>query len=339
MTLEEFFNEYFKEEYSHPENKNAYNDFLELLRYAQILDSRHSKSLKACNYWIDSGFLTKDKCRVRSGKVGDYKREELLKKEILNKIEGLELYTYKNAIRESRLYPEKFEKALKNSKVWASSLERLSANESYNCFGLFTKNAIKNIVDSANELKNIDNVFLIQWVGPFESVESCKKWEKENSISNFEYNFYYGIGKPCRKQHVFYYIGKSEQKNVSSRIANESDPITRDFRQNDPIELWIGRFSKRNYRSYNEDEKKQNHDFVELAEWTLVHGFLQANPKLEPYLLNDKKKNKPKDFCCVVNQWHNKDGFRRRKRSEKASRIPGMILHYYKDDDVRTEDF
>jgi hypothetical protein len=203
---------------------------------------------------------------------------------------------------------------------------------------LFNKKAIELIVDSANDLKNIDNVFLIQWVGPFSSIQSCKDWEKTYSISDFEYNFYFGSGYPDKCKNKRYYIGKSEQKNVMNRVAGD-DPVNTLFRKHSEIELWIGRFSKRSYRTFLKDEKNINHKFVENAEWALVHGFLRKNPNLEDKLQNDKKRTKPKDYCCVVNQWYKKDMTRYKKRIKTAMYMPELILHYNDEDDVIIADF
>lgn len=331
MNIKEFFEKYIKAGYVDPANKKAFQDFISLLRGEGYLNKR-CKDLKASKYSVEQFLLTESRCEVRSG------AEERFKKEILSWIKDIELYTWKNAIQESRLYPEIFEKALKSSSVWNSSSNQLS--KKYSKYGLFKKNAIKKIVDAANSLKNIDNVFFIQWVGPFYSVADCRKWEKKYSISDYEYNFYFGKGMVRNCSRERYYIGKSEQRNVSNRVKDPTDPITKDFQKKDDIELWIGRFSKRTYRSFTEDEKNSNHEYVENAEWALVHGFLCQNPELEKYLKNDRKKTKPKEYCCVVNQWHNKKDMRRvLRRSDFVKLMPGLILHYCNEENVRIEDF
>ena len=328
MKLERFFDEYIKADYTDPRNKKAFESFVRLLKEGGYLNKK-CKDLKASKYSIDEGFLTKERCGVRSG------AEEWFKEEILSWIKETELYTWKSAIQESRLYPGIFEKALKLSSVWSSGSNQLS--KKYTTAGLFKENAIKKIVDAASKLKSVDNVFLIQWIGPFNSIQSCKKWEKTHSISDYEYNFYFGSGFPGNCKHERYYIGKSEQKNVMDRVAG-NDPVNKVFRKHRDFELWIGRFSKRNYRTFFKDEKNINHEFVEIAEWTLVHGFLCKNPELNDYLMNDKKRSKPKDYCCVVNQWYNKKDMQRLlRRSETAMRMPGLILHYCDEEDVRVE--
>ena len=330
MKLEFFFKKYMESDYSHPQSKRKYQDFVCLLREEGYLNKK-CKDLRASKYSIDEGFLTAGRCEVRSG------AEERFKKDILSWIKETGLYTWKNAIQESRLNPQIFEKSLKKSSVWASRQNRLS--EMYCTYGLFNERAIKLIVDTASKLKNVDNVFLIQWIGPFNSIESCKNWEKKHSISDFEYNFYFCSGFPDNCKHKRYYIGKSEQKNVMDRVAG-NDPVNTDFRKHSDIELWIGRFSKRNYRTFFKDEKNINHEFVEIAEWTLVHGFLCKNPQLNDYLMNDKKRSTPKDYCCVVNQWYNKKDMQRvLRRSGTARLMPGLILHYCDEEDVRVEDF
>lgn len=331
MKLEIFFKKNMESDYSYFRNKRNYQDFVSLLRKEGYLNKK-CRDLKASKYSIDEGFLTDGRCEVRSG------AEERFKRDILSWIKEIELYTWNNAIQESRLYPEIFEKALKLSSVWNSSSNQLS--KKHTKYGLFKKNAIKKIVDAANRLKNIDNVFFIQWVGPFYSVAACRKWEKKYSISDYEYNFYFGKGMVRNCSRERYYIGKSEQRNVSNRVKDPTDPITKDFQKKDDIELWIGRFSKRAYRSFTEDEKISNHEYVENAEWALVHGFLCQNPELEKYLKNDRKKTKPKECCCVVNQWHNQKDLKRvLRRSDLVKLMPGLILHYHNEEEVRVEDF
>jgi len=327
MKLKAFFERYLKDEYSHPENQKAYEDFLCFLREDGYLQKKR-RDLKASKYSIEEGFLTDGRSEVRSG------AEENFKKDILNWIKEDCFYTWKNAIQKSRLNLEIFKEALKKSRVWASGQNRLC--EKYCKFGLFREKAIELIVDAANDVKNIDNVFLIQWVGPFSSVEMCESWEKKNSISNYEYNFYFAAGIPRNCKSERYYIGKSEQKNVTSRIKDPKDPVTE---VKDRLkELWIGRFSQKSHRIFLESEKGINHKFVENAEWALIYGFKQQNH--DKKLINRKKITKPKNYCCIVNQWYDQKNMNRRtRRSEATKCMPGLILHYNDEDDVRIADF
>lgn len=43
------------------------------------------------------------------------------------------------------------------------------------------------------------NIFAINWIGPFSSVEQLKSWEKSNNQS-FEYSFYIITGKQISKK-------------------------------------------------------------------------------------------------------------------------------------------
>ena len=134
MKLEKFFKKYIKNDYTDPKNKQAFQCFISLLKEEGYLNKKY-KDLKASKYSIDEGFLTKRGCEVCSG------AEERFKKDILSWIKEIELYTWKRAIQESRLSPQKFEESLKKSSVWASRQNRLS--EMYCTFGLFNERAIK----------------------------------------------------------------------------------------------------------------------------------------------------------------------------------------------------
>ena len=48
------------------------------------------------------------------------------------------------------------------------------------------------------------NIFAINWIGPFSSVEQLKSWEKSNNQS-FEYNFYIITGKQKSKKKITKY--------------------------------------------------------------------------------------------------------------------------------------
>jgi hypothetical protein len=136
-------------------------------------------------------------------------------------------------------------------------------------------------------MDEIDKIFMIQWIGPFQTIDELKNWEKKNSIVN-EFCLYLLSGKEYRKKSTSLYCGKTEMQRLSSRYKNHKKyELIKDRELN----IWIGRFS---------NKKLATSDNIDIVE-TLIISHWQPN-------LNDKKKAHYPGFAiCVVNSWYKKD--------------------------------
>lgn len=325
MNLHDFFNEYMIG-YSRPDDKNAYKAFLEFLRDTNFLCKNSKRIHKPTQKYIKEGFFSAQKGVVVKG------REECLKDQIIKKIKDKGLLTYDQLLSKSGLKKEIFQKTLECEKIWIPNTKTYRKKCRYVKYSLFTKDAFNLIKLKAGELESIVDVYFIQWIGPFYSVDSCKTWELEHSIADYEFNFYYGRGKKRNGRKFCYYIGKSEMKNVNERISQSSDPVSKDFRKNAEVEIWIGRFSNPDLRRKKTDDdvvKKEKHERVEHVEWELISGFKESNSN--EVLLNEKKLTAPKQTCLIINQWYKSDDMSRYKRGVGSMKeMPAMFFYYEK---------
>ncbi len=322
ITLEKFFSKYFPE-YSIPGCKNAFDSFCCYLKSKKILNAK-KKCITPNTKTIENGYMRKKDSTIVLGKDGCFRDYicELMKDD--------DLWTWNQALEKKKIKPQHFKNALIKMKLWDDE-KHVFKNMAHRYgieFGLFSSKALNLIAQNSSDLKNIEHNFFIQWVGPFRSLDDCEKWEKENSISDKEYNFYYGMGKVPRAKLPSFYIGKSELKDVCNRMKQETDPIS-SFRDNASLEIWIGRFSNSNFRS--------KHKLVEIAEWALIYSFKKRNPLLEKRIINKRKLKEPKEFYSVVNQCFDKTTLDMRKKTEAMKYIPSMIFYYDKNN-VRISD-
>ncbi|MBR0032083.1 MAG: hypothetical protein IJP61_07335 [Treponema sp.] len=265
------------------------------------------------------------------------KEEEIdeLKVKIEDMLEssGTHYYTWKSAVKKTEL---------KRGIFYDTMIDLGFYDEDKDCYtergkktgieyGLLTDKILDIIEDKAGKFYNINDVFLIQWFGPFESIDKCQKWENNFGISKSEFNFYFAFGKikgKREKKLSRFYIGISEQDFISNRISSITDPVTRDFLDNYEKKIWIGRFSDKKLRYKNKSaNKKKRHNHIDIVEWGLIFGFQKANPYKT--LQNEKKTaNPPKRHICIVNQFFNKDSFKiLRRKTNIAKYIPDVILY------------
>ena len=321
MSLEKFFYRYFPE-YSIPECKNSFGLFCHYLRSKRILNAR-KKSITPNTKTIENGYMRKSATIVLG-------KEECFRDFICELMKKDDLCTWKQALEKKKIKPNHFINALTKMKIWDSEkyiFKKMTCRYGIN-FGLFSSKALNFIVQNSSDLKDIEHNFFIQWIGPFKSLDDCKNWERVNSISDKEYNFYYGMGKTRKAKLPSFYIGKSELKDVCDRMKQKSDPIS-SFRDNASLEIWIGRFSNSNFRS--------KHKLVEIAEWALIYSFKKRNGQLKKRLINKRKLNEPKEFYSVVNQCFDKITLDMRKKSKAMTYIPSMIFYYGKNN-IRISD-
>jgi len=257
-------------------------------------------------------------------------------------------YTWDEARDKSKLKEDAFINKLVKLGYYDDA-ESTFTNKAFNqgivtSFSMFTYDGIQKIIENSFQ-SGINNVAMIQWIGPFNTVfnngdESdlsvCENWINKVSESPREYNFYYIQGYLPGKGNgtiLKYYIGKTERYCLIDRLKQPEHKISK--LRADSVKIWIGRFSDYKLRSIssmkekNEDEhEKEIHNLIENTEWGLIHGFITKNSG--DNLLNDKKINEPKFNTCVINKWYKptKEGFIPRTKQDSGSElIPDVIMY------------
>ena len=246
----------------------------------------------------------------------------------------------KNELREYYFTWEQAEKEtqLRDLRQLLTNLDYLSNENVYTQKGinagieynLLTKKILNKVRNEVLQIDDIDDVFFIQWIGPFSSVDECAKWEEDFSIQNCEFNFYYISGIPPRKQKRDFYIGISERGCVCERWQTDTNHVIHTFRDGTK-EIWIGRFSSDKIRTV---ENKR--PYIEIVEWLLIYAFKNKNGN--EHLKNSRKLKVPPRYGCIINQWFKTDlSIYKRKTNHCPSHMPD-VFYFFGDDNVKLFD-
>ena len=157
-------------------------------------------------------------------------------------------------------------------------------------------------------MAGIKKMFLLEWCGPFNSVDELKDWEYTHPEDGFGIYFISGI--PPGKQLHRSYVGISLNKDglISKRYSSDSQHHIHELRDR---EFWIGRFS---------DKRKRTRDNYELCE-TLLVSYLQ------PELNIRKKQYYPSEGIALINRWYTREFQVRQNRICVAQNyIPDVIV-------------
>lgn len=169
-------------------------------------------------------------------------------------------------------------------------------------------------------MAGISKFYILEWYGPFTSVDELRNWEKTYP-AECGFGIYFISGKPPCKQYVRNYVGISLNRSglISKRYSSDSQHQIHELREK---EFWIGRFA---------DKRKCNRNNYELCE-TLLISYLQ------PELNIRKKSYYPTDDMALINRWFTKEFRPRRNRVCSAQlTMPDVILLDY-DSGIWTSD-
>ena len=155
-------------------------------------------------------------------------------------------------------------------------------------------------------MNNIDKVFIIQWVGPFFTLEELKEWEIENI--DCKSNLYMFTGKEYRHRTVSDYVGITEQEYVYKRLNNNHGKFNKISKD---LNIWVGHFSCSDHAT------RENISIVE----TLLISSWQPN-------LNERKKiYYPYSSICVINQWYKPNCCQYSNRIYSAQDMQDVIIY------------
>ena len=165
--------------------------------------------------------------------------------------------------------------------------------------------------------KNTNNIFLIKWIGPFDSKDDAAKYEKERAkIFKEQYNLYLLQGKLKSAHKCSYYCGQTTRP-VYKRL-NDKEHHIHDI-ENRPYQIWIGRFA-------NKTLTKTDINAVEkLIISELCHIGIG-----DDRMLNETNKKPPQYDVYVINQWYNwrtEREWSRLKKDVPAQYIPDFMAY------------
>ena len=151
-------------------------------------------------------------------------------------------------------------------------------------------------------MNRVENIFVIEWKGPYIDIEQIKDEDFENS-------FYLITGrKSLREELSIQYCGISKSRSVFKRLMD------RDHKHNiikKDKQIWIGQFSNKKHNLYK---------WIELSESLIIYYW-------GPRLNYNKKKRPPKQPIGIINRWQKINGDYRRNIAHSAQKLDDVIIY------------
>ncbi len=169
-------------------------------------------------------------------------------------------------------------------------------------------------------------MYLLQWSGPFRSVEELSDWEEQKKKEGERFFLYFLQGKRQKERKTRYYCGMTfKQKSVASRMKNHDHHIHEFELRKKHLYIWVGTIS--NMKSPGKDD-------VSLCEKILTSYLVQAYQTYDGEIVNATNYKAPKDTdIYIINEWYYwKNGMEcQRRTSGSVSLIIPDVLSYYAD--------
>ena len=153
------------------------------------------------------------------------------------------------------------------------------------------------------------NTFVINWIGPFSSVDQLKSWEKSYNQA-FDYNFYIVTGKQKSKKEITKYCGitNSQKGYVYSRF---NDKIHKVHKLCNEINIWIGCLT---------DKRLRVRENIELCE-TMIISYWQPEENIK------KKAYYPASPVVMINRWFDINENLRVRSIYPAQKLSDVIIY------------
>lgn len=158
--------------------------------------------------------------------------------------------------------------------------------------------------------------YVVQWYGPFSSIEEIQKWEEEST----QFNLYIFQAK-LRNGKNKYYCGMTIKQTVSKRLKNKNHHI-HDFEDAcDSLHIWIGSIVKHDINDYD----------VRICE-NIITSVMANIGVGEKSLENRTNKKPPLNNVYLINEWWKKDKTEIKRRFKNS--VPDIIpeaMEYYSE--------
>lgn len=165
-------------------------------------------------------------------------------------------------------------------------------------------------------MNDLNKMFVVQWYGPFETLEQLKYWEKNNNTS-FSFNLYLLTGKEKFQKKYSHYCGITKQQYIFQRLQKNHDKFPLIIRERN---IWAGRFA---------DPSQVDRENAELVE-SLIISYWQ------PQLNDKKKKYFPRESVGLINKWYNKQQKSLQNRRFPAQSLTDVVLYDKNDEEIWT---
>ena len=163
-------------------------------------------------------------------------------------------------------------------------------------------------------METINHTFTIQWVGPFDSIESLEKYKKNDKTIDLGYfNFYcFEVGYRENSK-LRSYLGVHHKADGIDKRLNDRHEHYSQFKKYKNKKIWIGSFG---------NDKDQTDKNIEILETLYIRTYRRELTE------NDRKKKATiPESICVINLWYNQVDLIRRNRRNTIQFMDDVIVY------------
>lgn len=155
----------------------------------------------------------------------------------------------------------------------------------------------------------MNSTFIIEWVGPFFSLDELKEWEKVNNQS-CDFNFYIITGKLKGKKTITHYCGITDNQigYIYFRFHDKTHKVHNLSRETN---IWIGCLSNQKQRTRNN---------IELCE-TMIISYWQPEENIK------KRAYYPSIPVLLINRWFDTNKKLRTRVIYPAQKLSDVIIY------------
>lgn len=165
-----------------------------------------------------------------------------------------------------------------------------------------------------------NNVYVLEWYGPFHSPAKVREWENKEICCRKTYLYLFSGKKKHAREKVALYCGQAYGQTAGHRLGNKGHHIQEVIGRQEELEIWVATFSNKKPCKYD----------VNLVEKVLTSVLDQVVKSDTDEVLNETNKLRPRDNAYVINEWYFPNGKERVKypANSMCSRIPDVLACY-----------
>ena len=170
-----------------------------------------------------------------------------------------------------------------------------------------------------------NNVYVLQWYGPFSSQKDIVDWEGENIGPGKTYLYLFKGKKPHAKTSECIYCGQAFKQSAGKRLGNKGHHINEVSDRKEDLTIWVAKFGNKKPLKYD----------VNLIEKVLTSVLDQVIVTDNQSMLNETNKLRPRDTAYIINEWYYMNGepVLKYKSGSICSCLPDVLICYTNNDD------
>ena len=130
-----------------------------------------------------------------------------------------------------------------------------------------------------------NNVYVLEWYGPFHSPAEVREWENKEICCRKTYLYLFSGKKKHAREKVALYCGQAYGQTAGHRLGNKGHHIQEVIGRQEELEIWVATFSNKKPCKYD----------VNLVEKVLTSVLDQVVKSDTDEVLNETNKLRPRD--------------------------------------------